>query len=147
MTARVIKGVAGARGDCQHSRYTLTHAQIIALKSAPLEILASPGTGYAIVVERIYVCSNAAGGAYTEQGADDNINVEYTGGGTIATIETTGLVTETTVQVRTQAIAASVVTPVAAKGITLNNPNDELGGGDAANTLTVEMDYRVMDAA
>jgi hypothetical protein len=62
-------------------------------------------------------------------------------------IETTGFIDQASVQVRTQAIAATVTTPVANEGIQIFNPNDEIAGGNAANTFTVELDYRVMRAS
>lgn len=143
MSTRKIKGPF-THGEEYSVFRVITNDEMKALKATPLVVLQAPGAGWAYQVERIYAtCS--AGTAWTETA--DNILIEYTGGTDILTIETTGFIDQATAQVRTQAVVATVLTPVANEGIQITNADDEIGGGTATKTCTIQIIYRVVKAA
>lgn len=142
MAVRLVKPKM-SRGEEYVVTKVLTNAQVKALTTA-INILPAPGSGWAIVVLRGF-WKASSGTAWTESA--DNPVIEYTGGTDIMVIESTGFLDQSTAQVRTQAIAATVTTPVANEGIQIFNPNDELAGGTAAKTLTIQLVYRIMKAS
>jgi hypothetical protein len=144
MSLRLVKAKQ-SRLEEQVATRIITNAQMKALKATPLSLIAAPGTGWAIVVDRVYMTSSAAAGAWTETA--DNPVIEYTGGTDILVIESTGFLDQASVQVRTQAIAATVTTPVINEGVRIYNPDDELGGGNAGSSFRISVIYRIMRAA
>lgn len=123
----------------------LTHAQILALRATPQTLVPAPGAGLAIVVERVHLVFDVTTTGYTETA--DNLDVEYASGANILTVEATGFLDQTTDQLRTQTPAAGVSTPVANSAVRLQNNGDgEFGSGNAANTLSVRVIYRVVPA-
>lgn len=144
MSLRLVKAKM-SRLDEQVSTRIITNAQMKALKATPLSLIPAPGAGWAIVVERIYMTSSTVTAGWTETA--DNPVIEYTGGTDIAVIESTAFLDQVGVQVRTQAIAATVTTPVVNEGVQIYNPDDELGGGNAANVFVVSIRYRIMRAS
>lgn len=119
----------------------LTNAQVLNLRAAPQTIIAAPAAGRAHVVIRVAVKSDSAAGAWTEPDAN-NLALEYSGGADILVVEATGLITTGDVQYRTQAPAVAEFTPVPAQAVQLlNNGAAEIAGGNAANTLRVQVAY------
>jgi len=127
----------------QRAVVQLTNAQVLALRATPITLVAAGGANTAILVEEVYLVADAAAGAYTESA--DNLAVEYADGTDILTIETTGWVDQAAVGARRARPAIALDTPVANSAVRLfNNGDGEFGGGNAANTLSVEVIYRVV---
>ena len=75
---------------------TLTSAQILALHTTPITVIAAPGANKAIHILSVQA-RHAAGTAYANIAAGDDIQLRYTdgSGGIAATIETTGFMDST----------------------------------------------------
>lgn len=126
----------------------LTNAQILALNATPINIIAAPGAGRAIVVDRLYLRLEA-GTAYTEVGGQDTV-LEYADGVDILTIDGTGFFTDAGVQRRvfeagTLADAIAGLTPSVNSAVRLFKTTAELGGGAAARNLSVRAFYHIVD--
>lgn len=133
------------RGEELSRTLRLTNAQVKALRATPLSLIPAPPANQVIIVEEVFVVSSTVTTAWTESA--DNIVVEYTDGTDIVEIETTGFLDQVGVQIRSQRQASTVFTPVKDVGVQLKNNGDgELGGGNAANTLSVRVIYRVESA-
>jgi hypothetical protein len=126
----------------------LTNAQILALRATPITVVTAPGANRKIVLVGAILRLNNAAGAYTETA--DNLALRYVdAAGVIASeaIETTGWVDGTT-SPDTNALPKADTIATAAESINQvlvlhNTGGDELGGGNAANTLTVTVYYIV----
>lgn len=128
----------------QRAVVQLTNAQVLAVRATPITLVAAPGANKAIVVEEVHMVCDAAAGAYTETA--DNLAIEYSGGTDILTVETTGFLDQAAVGARWARPAIALTTPVANEAVQISNNGDgEFGGGNAANTLSVEVIYRVVD--
>lgn len=121
----------------------IAHAAILTLRATPVTLVPAPGAGKAINVKAVHLVFDVTTTAYTESA--DNLAVEYSGGADILTIETTGFLDQTTDQVRTVSPAEALFTPVANEAVQLfNNGDGEFGAGNAANTLSVTVEYDVI---
>lgn len=133
-------------------RYTsvaLTNAQILALRATPITVIAAPGAGKFIeFVSGILIFNRTA--AYTETA--DNLRLRYVNGsGSFASqeIEATGFVDAAGNAIIN--ILPNAINSIITAGGELSNAlicihnvgGDEFGGGDAANTITVSVAYRV----
>ena len=127
----------------------LTNAQVLALRAAPITLVAAPAANFAIVVDNVFFYFDSAG-AYT-LAADRDLTVEYASGADIMVVESTGFLDQATDQARVASAnypEATPFTPIAASLVRLFNPGAaELGGGNAANTLSVRVYYHVVDMA
>ena len=121
----------------------LTNAEVLAVRATPITLVAAPGSNKAIIVDKILaVCDSAAAG-YTE--STDNLAIQYSGGLDILTIESTGFVDGGDVQVRHQAPAEAVVVLPPNEAVEVFGSGDgELGGGNAANTLSFRIWYHTV---
>lgn len=138
----------------QVARTQLTNAQVKALQTAAITVIPAPGTGTIVDVLGGMIVFNYTT-AYTETGGNDNWRLYYrTSGDEPATnvIETTGFVDATADSIikfgpvpNDQVIAGAELTNVAVvlSGVTGTTYND-LGGGAAANTVTVHVLYRTI---
>mgnify|MGYP003490041633 FL=1 len=141
----------GAPGGQQTATVTLTNAQMLALRATPITIIPAPGAGKWIqVLEGCLVFNYTA--VYTESA--DNLALRYVDGSgakASADIEATGFVDAT-------ADAITNIAPLAQLGtsslttagvisnalVCIHNIGDgEFGGGNAANTVKVIVDYIV----
>ena len=102
---------------------TLTAAQVNALFTTPVSVLAAPAAGYANVIDGI-IAYKAAGTAYASVDGTEEIAFSYTNaaGLKVAQIEPTGFLDQTTAQTRyassyRAASGDSSITPVAAAAI------------------------------
>jgi hypothetical protein len=128
---------------------TITSAQLLALNATPIEVIAAPGANKAIIVEDV-IMSKAAGTAYSGIAAGEDLEVGYvTGGTTLATIETTGFLDQTTAQCRVSSktvpgIAVTTnLTPTANAAVVVRLASGEITTGDSDLKLRVR--YRVID--
>jgi len=80
---------------------TITVAQLLALNATPVQIVPTPGAGFANVLLGIMI-SKASGVAYAGIAAGKDLAVKYTdgAGAILAEIESTGFLDQTTAQVR-----------------------------------------------
>ena len=144
-TPRPVNAI-NVRQDVQVREKRLTNAQVKALRATPQTLIPAPGAGRTIIVESVDVVCAASAAAYTETA--DNIVVEYSGGTDIVEIETTGFIDQASVQTRTIRPAATLTTPVANEAVQLKNNGDgEFGGGNAANSMSLRIRYRVVPTA
>ena len=121
----------------------IAHAAILTLRATPVSLVPAPGAGKAIVVNRVSFVFDVTTTAYTEDA--DNLAVEYSGGADILTVEMTGFIDQTTDQVRVVSPAEALATPVANEAVQLfNNGAEEFGAGNAANTLSVTVEYEII---
>lgn len=127
-------------------RVQLTNAQVKALRATPITLIPAPGAGRAVVVDSIYLVSDAAEAAWTE--SSDNLALEYSGGTDILTVETTGFLDQAAVEARIARPAVALTEPVPNEAVRIVNSGDgEFGGGDAANSLSVLLEYRILPVA
>lgn len=133
-------------GQIQRAVVTLTNAQFLALRATPVTLVAAPAAGFAnqFLSAAISIDYTAA---YTE--TTDNLLVRYTdgsGAAASAAIETTGwvdLTADSMVAVIPSTTGPQLMTTAAA--LVLHNTGDgELGGGNAANVIHVDIAYRVV---
>jgi hypothetical protein len=80
---------------------TISSAEVLALFTTPIAILAAPGAGFTNIVDGIAV-SKAAGTAYAGVAAGEDLSFSYTdaSGLAIGGCETTGFLDQATVQMR-----------------------------------------------
>lgn len=136
------------------SRVQMTNAQVLALLTTAVSILPAQGTG--TITENLggMIVFNYTT-AYTETGANDNWRLYYGDSGkepASNTIETTGFVDATADAIikfgpvaNDQVIQGAEMSNAAVvlSGVAGGNYQN-LGGGNAANTVTVHMFYRVL---
>lgn len=138
--------IEGARERIRTAVTQLTNTQIKALQATPIQLVADPGDGYAVLVEGVLMYLDVTTTGYTETA--DNLAIEYVGGTDILTVETTGFLDQATDQIRYARPAIALTTPVASAAVQIiNNGDAEFGGGNAANTLSIEVEYRIVKAA
>jgi len=137
-----------AQNVMQSATVTLTNTEFLALRATPKQLVPAPGAGKVNEFISATLSCLASGGAYTE--TTDNLVVRYTNGsGNICSgvIETTGVIDQTTQQYSFAGPIACL--PVANAPFVLHNTGDgefggEFGGGNAANTIKVLVNYRVI---
>lgn len=111
--------------------------------TTPVTLVPAQGADRAIIVERVLLVCDATLGVYIE--STDNLTVEYSGGLDILIVETTGFIDQAGVEIRHQAPAEAVVDPPPNEAVVLHNVDGEFTGGNAANTLSVRVYFRVVD--
>ena len=131
---------------------TVTHAEIIDLVANPKELVAAPGAGKQIVFMGAILKLNAGSEVLTESA--DNLRIEYDAGSGAAiseAIESTGWIDQAT-DFMTNAIpvkdAIDASADVENKNIALANTDGDIAGNVTADaTLTIEVQYRIIDFA
>ena len=120
-----------------------TNAEVILMRATPLVCIAAPGANKSIIVDRITIISDDAGGAWTE--SSDNLVLEYSGGVDISgAIEATSLVGGAVV-IESYGVLDTVLVPAVNEAVELFNTGDgEWGGGNAANSMTVVIAFHVI---
>jgi hypothetical protein len=110
------------------AKKTITSAQVLALFATPIQIVAAPGAGLALILNRL-VIYKAAGTAYAGVAAGEDLVAKYTnaaGAQASSVIETTGFLDQATAQTRyagppgAVTTAAADVTPVANAALVLH---------------------------
>ena len=88
---------SGTITEGYQSDATITSAQILALQTTPITLIAAPGAGKAILLRQavFFLDYNSVG--YASVGAGDDITLRYTNGtgAVIGTLETTGFLDQT----------------------------------------------------
>jgi len=140
----------GAVGAMQTATVTLTNAQILALRAAPITVVAAPGAGKWVQVLGGCLINNYTG-AYTESA--DNLALRYVNGSgskASADIEMTGFADATADEITNILPLAALTTQISAAGelsnalVCIHNTGDgEFGGGNAGNSWKVIVDYVV----
>jgi hypothetical protein len=131
--------IAG-QGLIQVTVTTLTNAQVLALRAAPITVVAAPGAGFFTEVVGGHITFDYTA-AYTE--TDDDLALKYTNGSGVACSETipgefleaTADAAQTIVPITALAVANAVV-------VIHNTGAEEFGGGNAANVVTVTVRHR-----
>lgn len=132
--------IAG-QGLVQVTTTALTNAQVLALRAAPITVVAAPGAGFFNEVIGGHITFDYTA-AYTE--TDDDLALKYTNGSGAACSETipgefleaTADAAQTIVPITALAVANAVI-------VIHNTGAEEFGGGNAANVVTVTVRYRV----
>jgi hypothetical protein len=153
---------SGGSSTVLSATITLTDAQIKALPTTPIEIVAAPGTNKMISVLMAVANWSVSAGAYTNQDGDTRFYLQYEGGAGSATVMSK---TPTATDNRTYNLIGGALIDSAAPwagnvesdGINtsqisnkkveafLDNGGGDLTGGNAANTLKVTVYYVVVD--
>lgn len=122
---------------------TLTAAQVNALNTTAIDVIAAPAAGKVIIIDSVEA-SKAAGTAYTGVGTTDDIQLRYTNssGVVAATVEGTGLLDSTSATL-SAAKGASGIIPVAGAKIVAFNAGDGVAAGDSDVKLLIQ--YRLVN--
>lgn len=127
---------------------TVTSAQVLALNATPVELVAAPAAGYALVVKRVTI-HKPAGTAYAGIAAGEDLTVKYTdasGALACAQIETAGFLDQATAQTRVVGFPGATgttsgdVNPVSAAALVLHLLVGEITTGDSPLYVRVEHD-------
>lgn len=135
-----IKGSDGIIGVAERKRITLTSAQVLALFTTPVTLVAAPAAGKYISVDEVVATLNFNSVAYTGANA---LEIRYTDGagakvtGDIAAAALNAAATRTD-----KAIGAAVTSAVAAAPIVAAVPTANPAAGNS--TLTIDVLYRVV---
>lgn len=128
----------------QVATVTLTAAQVKALNTTPIALVAAPGAGNTIVVDRIFGKSVGDTAAFTGANA---LEFRYTNGsGTKVSADMPAAFINAangTTERRTVAGIEAVLTPVANAAIVAFVPTANPGGATAAGSITLTVVYRV----
>ena len=138
-------GTSGA-ARLNNVRITLTNAQVLALNTTAVTVIAAPGAGYVIDVLDGMLIFNYTG-AYTV-GANDDLRLWYTDRGTgpaaSNVIETTGFLDATADTIWAFSGTPDDTNPTANTLVAIQNTSGVVfGGGNASNQVFVDVTYVV----
>jgi hypothetical protein len=133
---------------------SLTNAQMLALATSPVEMVAAPGAGFVLefVSGALFFDHTAA---YTEPSAPDDMVIRYTdGSGGIVSqdVDATGFLTAAGDAMAFIAPLHGAITTVRLKAacdnqaLVLHNTGGNYGGGNAANVVRFSISYRIRAA-
>ena len=137
----------------------LIDAEILAIATTPIEVVAAPGAGRAVIVTAAYFFLVVGLGAYDDAAADGDLDLIYAGGadasGGLAVEADTFIDAAIGTAARymggaTDILIPTEVTPVENVGIELSNDGAEfttVGNDTSANTLSVRVYYDIVDFA
>lgn len=148
-TAKILDAnVTSAKLEAPLTHYAdvaLTSANVKALKTKPITLVAAPGADKAIVPEAIAIVVNYGGSnAFTE--TDDDLSIGYSGGAEIKEIESTGLIDQTNDEWRYITFEyGETFVPAENKAVVITNLDDEIAGNAGNdNTIHVRLYYRTV---
>lgn len=135
---------------CQE--FYIPAASVLTLFSAPVTILAAPGSGVATIFEGMYIAYNYNSAAYAGIAAGEDLAVRYTDGSgqIVGECETTGFLDQTTNQVRfiypssQRTAPLTDITPVANAALVLSLLAGDITTGDTP--LRIAVLYRLLNA-
>lgn len=127
----------------QYATVTITNAELLALNTTPIALVAAPGAGKVLELTSIALQYDYASAAFTI-GSATNLQVKYTdgsGAAASATASVTGFLDQSADEYRVLPQNSSSIEPVAnaALVLTLAGANVSAGGG----SLVVKVAYRV----
>ena len=130
---------------------TITSPQLLALNATPIELVAAPGAGKALILKGVQLHLDYNSAAYAGIAAGEDLAVKYTDGSgvQVAEIETTGFLDQTADQYRwaypadTLGATASEVTPAANAALVAHMLVGEIITGDSP--LHLKVFYREID--
>lgn len=129
------------------TQIALTNAQVLALHTTPITIVAAPQAGYYIDVISVSIAFHYVG-AYTVNSADDLAlywGNRYSGNRASSTIETTGLLTATADKVTRVQGTPDPTEPQRATALVIQNTSGiAFGGGNALDVVYVNVEYRIV---
>jgi hypothetical protein len=123
----------------QHAKVTLSSAQILALHTTPIALVAAPGSGKYISVDEIVATMNFGAAQYTGSNA---VEFRYTNG---SGAKVTGDAASAWLDLGSTSavkVIAAAVTPVANAAIVAAVPTADPGAGDG--TVTLDVSYRIV---
>lgn len=132
----------------QSASVTITAAQLKALNTTPISLIAAPGEGYALALDSAVLFLDYGTAAYDGIAAGEDLNIRYTdgSGALVATIETDPFLTATADALRyVQPTTAAAITPVANAALVLYMATGNIATGDSP--LKLKLYYRVIPAA
>lgn len=136
--------------DIQTATVTIAAADLKTMNATPVSVIASPGLGYANVLESAVLFMDYASVAYTGVGSGDDITLRYTNssGATIATVETVGFLDQASDQVRfVRPTTTAEITPVANAAIVAHISTGEIYTNAGDSPLKLKLYYRVIPTA
>lgn len=144
----VTAGNLAAEGFLQWADVTITSAQVKALETTQIELVAAQGAGAAILFMGAHLKLNYGSNVFTEAG--DNLSIKYTDDSGVAvseTIETTGFINQSA-DTMTNAVPVKDAIVAAAsaenQALVLDNLGSAIAGNAAGdNTVTVRTYYVV----
>jgi hypothetical protein len=132
----------------QTASVTITAAQVKALNTTPITLIAAPGEGYALALDSAVLFLDYESAAYDEIAAGEDLNIRYTDGSgqLVATIETDPFLTATADALRyVQPATTAAITPVENAALVLYMATGNIATGDSP--LKIKLYYRVIPAA
>ena len=133
----------------QRAYVTITSVQLLALFATPIQIVAAPGAGKALIFEGALI-QKPAGVAYAGIAAGEDLSVKYTNasGAELGGCETTGFLDSTADQIRyiggyRAASGVSQITPVVNAALVLHLLVGEIITGD--QPLNLEVLFSIVD--
>lgn len=146
----VMRQIGEPRAQVIRAFKQITSAQLLTLNTTPVQVIAAPGAGLAIVPVRMTLYK-PAGVAYAGIATGEDLVLKYTNGSGAqcsGVVETTGFLDQTTAQTRwvgqpgSTGATASDVTPVANAAVVLGLLVGDITTGDQA--LNVEIIYSLI---
>jgi hypothetical protein len=134
-------------GALYHKQVTITNAQMLALNTTPVELVAAPGSGKMIVLQDVSAKHNYATAAFS----DTDLTIGYDDGAdlTVTTIDATNFlnnVSASTTRPTNRTAPGAAVLDASAQ---IENENLALTAGanptTGGGTLTLDIWYRIVD--
>lgn len=146
--ASVELPICNAIGDTSQLCYvdvTIATAEVLALNATPIELVAAPGAGLALIYQGAQFFLDYATTAYDGVASGEDLSVKYTNasGAEVAQIETTGFIDQGADELRYSfPISTAAIEPVANAALVLHLLVGEIATGDSP--LKARVYYKVV---